>query len=182
MSRGSFYPRRTRRVTKDSAVICLNCDSCDHEILLIVGRPSSLDFRERRPMCSPVIPARAGMTVRCCQNQDLQDLWDGRMGQSKGAVCRWCQNQDLQDVRDFQDGLVGGWVVVVRIRICGICGMAGWDSRKTLHQVALRLAPDLPSATTATSTVSSSTKTATSAATSSSECWDSAVCGLVLPP
>ena len=34
-------------------------------------------------MCSPVIPARAGMTVRCCQNQDLRDLWDGRMGQSK---------------------------------------------------------------------------------------------------
>ena len=22
-----------------------------------------------------------------------------------------CQNQDLQDMRDFQDGLVGGWVV-----------------------------------------------------------------------
>ena len=66
---------------------------------MIVGRPSSLDFRERRPMCSPVIPAWAGMTVRCCQNQDLRDLWDGQ-----------------------------------------------GDGRKTLHQVGLRLAPDLPSA------------------------------------
>ena len=67
-------------------MICLNFDSCDYGIPMIVGRPSSLDFRERRPMCSPVIPAWAGMTVRCCQNQDLRDLWDlwdGQGGRSK---------------------------------------------------------------------------------------------------
>ena len=61
-----------------------------------------------------------GRTVGCCQNQDLRDLWDGRMGQSKGPTAqlavvdtggRLCNNPDhpIEQIRGATTWRQDGW-------------------------------------------------------------------------